>query len=213
MKVKRFTITFFIILVFVSCGKQENRMLLPIENIYMVEVNGWLPDFEDEGDSLYMSVRGLAEIDKEFNVKMTKRFSSKKPYYSGKIDISDVLKQEIIDMVNTYPSDTLFIDDQVRIYDDYSYVFLFEKEPDHFIRVGFGACSHGNLRKIKNQLFCDSVFYKLKHLELNQDSVMLRLLNFEDYVFEDLQCIPPPPLKTNKTKFYIPKYYRHPDRW
>lgn len=205
---KRIIAVICIFLFLVACKKIDNResILLPVDKLYMIEV-GCLPDFEDKADSLFMRIIGFVEIDKDFNVKMTKRMNCRSPYQSGKISITDTLKKEIVKMVNTYPSDTVFRDDALRIYDDYSYTFIIEKEPGCFVSVGFGACTHGNLREIKNQLFCDSIFEKLVYLEPNQDSVMQHILNFDKYVFLEYP-IPPTKEQGAGTKYFIPRYYR-----
>lgn len=192
----------------IACKKTDNResIFLPVDKLYMIEI-GCLPDFEDKTDSLFMRINGFVEIDKDFNIKMTKRMNCKAPYRSGNISITDTLKKEIIKMVNIYSSDTVFRDDKLRIYDDYSYVYIVKKFDGQTFSVGFGACAHGNLRDIKDQLFCDSVFEKLEYIEPNQDSVMQRILNFDKYVFLEYP-MPPTVEQGAGTKYFVPKYYR-----
>lgn len=211
-----FLLSLFVILL-TACSSFEKNTIptMPVRKISIIEVNGWDPYFEIVGDSIYyedtdyMSVLGLIEIDKNFNMKITERTGSRGSYQSGKIRASNQIRNMLLNTANSFSTDSINPEEFIHIYDGHFYYIIVEKENGEIIRLeGYPRAASSDIRELSCFLR-DSAYIYAKTLIPNQDSIKLFLKEYEKYI-ADVRSMPPPPVlkkKIPEVKFKTARRY------
>jgi hypothetical protein len=195
-KIFHFSIVLF--LLFVSCGKQDESLKLPIEKLYIVEFRFSLPDEDYESS---FRVVGFSELDKDFHLKNT--FQSAPNYYStSNVILDDSLKNKVSDIINHYPTDTTFFypgNTEDRMYCGNSYMFVFQKNDSSHIQIYFyPEFLPGDLS------FLYACLYENGH-RFEQRAKYTELFDkFENIIRTDSNIVPPPPLLKETIQFTPP---------
>jgi len=188
-----------------SCKKQEAKIELAAEKLYIISINNHLPEYGPNGeeDSTYMQIHGLAAIDKDFKTEVINREGHTGPFLSWNTKISDSIKSDINRIIVDFSTDTLCQEEPRSLYDGPIYLLLIEKEKGKYVRVGLSPWGRTDLLNISRLVFEEHETSGTKHLGTNQDSIKSILRGFEKYVF-DVYKPPPPPMQI-KVKFKRPK--------
>ncbi|MDH6307125.1 hypothetical protein M2451_002359 [Dysgonomonas sp. PFB1-18] len=123
---RRILIFFLLTLIFTSCSEKE-KIMLDAEKVYLVRYRSrWLDDY-----STRLTINGFAEIDKSFSTNIyVCDFVGDKGYYQWQLPLDDSTKTRINRVIDSYPVDTSFYDENnVRLYSGL-YAFLLIKKAD-----------------------------------------------------------------------------------
>ncbi|MFV0537185.1 MAG: hypothetical protein ACK5M3_07415 [Dysgonomonas sp.] len=169
--------------VFTACKEKKEPLQLPIEKLYILEGGHYRSsDKYDESIS-------LVEIDSLFNIRITTQKEVSSPYLSNTINISDSLKYNLIELVNSFQTDTLYYS---KIYDTPIYSFSIERKSNKFTHIwGTKFDLPPELQKIQKYFFNDTILNKVTQIIPNQDSITQRMADIRYFVF------PPPPRPKN----------------
>ena len=180
---------------FYSCNKQNKNRELPCEKVYIVECN-WT--FSEEDYKIIFRVVGFSELDKSFNLRFAYRTGyDYDHYYTSNISLTDSFKNKISDIINDYQTDTTFLyQGNGRIYDDNSYLFIFQKNDNELTRIYF-----------EPQFLPQDLLFLYNYLYENRQKQVGKNQYAELFtIFENIgrEMLPPPPILKETIQFTPP---------
>jgi hypothetical protein len=175
-----------------SCKRPESIAPFPAEKLYILEYNysaewGEKPFYK-------FNVIGFCELDKNFNVQYAKRpYYDSNSYFTLTYTIPDSLKNKISEIIQRYPSDTIFRY-QGRHKDELSHenwqCFIIQKDAHKKITIKFSEkYLPEDLKFIFNQLYKNT-------LNDTPKSHFTKLFDKLNQFKADSTIFPPPAIKS-----------------
>ena len=201
-------ITFFVLLALCSCKKQSEKKTLPFDKLYIL-----ISDFTLRHCGSYSNpcgfifrVEGFCELDKDFNLRNTRRigwdFKGYKYKHYKSESVPDSIRNKISAVLSRYQTDTTFLDTLKpdELFDSkYAYRFIIHKQNQEDITIRFDPnVLPEDLKFVYLYLYENqgATVYKSKFNELFE--------MFESQCKDDTLKFPPPPLFGVTIKFTPP---------
>jgi len=180
MRIKIF-ILFALIVIGNSC-KNEKQLVLPVEKVYIFQVNDLVDDFSNPD---FMRILGMIEIEKDFTAKITSIGNDSLLYYS-EVPLSDTIKNIFLELIREYSTDSIYYKEPSS-WENLN-TFAIEISDNRYARIGPNLPE--KLEPIAKLLFtCNKDYGQFVQ---NQDSLKSYLDRFKRLV---IMPLPPLPLK------------------
>ena len=194
-------------IILISCKETKEEMQLPAEKLYLVAYNQYAPEetSETEATPLIFYVKGVTELSKDFNLKITRTGKwIDSDYHFDNFILSDSIKTSISYLVTKYPNDTSFWGNkelEYVLYDGFFY-FIYIKKADGnntFLDLGIPHYNDNeDARYLFDKLYGAYETDTLKKNIANQDSIKNLFSGFIKCLPDSMIQDPIPPRKAVK---------------
>ncbi|MFV0539338.1 MAG: hypothetical protein ACK5M3_18520 [Dysgonomonas sp.] len=191
-----------ILIAFLSCRKNEIK--LPAEKMYLVEYYYAWGGSPDSVWTFY--VNGVAEINRDFDLRITKRDKFKGDFYTSYPNLTDSTKLRISEIIKEDKQTNRFARPIGGEYNDYFYFILMQGKnttEESFIFF-IPDCLPPDLQFVHEAVYKSPVHTGENQHEANQDSIISMFSELEKYPNKYNIVAPPPFLKSSIE--FIPPY-------
>lgn len=206
-----------LLLLLASCQKKEEKIQLPVENVYVMAIYYEFTGREYNSDLTHIEHRavGVAEVSRNMTAKIIrdeKNHFSSESYLSADIHLSDSTKKSLIRLTEACQRDTIFRSEVeiAEINDDPTFVIVIEKEAGEYIFV-YSERNADCPQYVDDVLdillnYGNQEVENLVHLEKEEAEEMLdnKAKIFPKSFIQKSGVFPPPPPLKSTVKFVPP---------